>query len=319
MNLSKCWIAVLALLVAALVYLASGLFTVAQDEEGVVLRFGKMNRTADPGLNYRLPWPFEQVYRAQTRNEQNWSVGYLIRDRLQGIPADEKEMQWLTGDTNLVNIQLFIRYRVREPAAFLFRTEEPRFLLRRAAEGVLTELVGRSPVDELLTYGKIELAQDLQQRAQELLDLYSSGLMLVFVEVEALEPPEQVVSDFNEVKSAERERERAIIEAEGYRRDLLAKTLGEKQKILSKAEGIHATRVARAEADTERFKSLLAEYRENPAAVRDKLFYETMSKLLPKLQITVLPSAEGVPPQIQIIQQQGDKPAVPKIVPEDRL
>lgn len=305
MNLSKRWIVVLALIVAALAYLASGIFTVAQDEQGVVLRFGAVSRTVAPGLNYRLPWPFEQVFRVQTAKEYYMSVGYRIKDQLQGVVPQEKEMQWLTGDTNLVNVRLYIRYRVKDPVEFLFRTEEPRFLVRRAAEGMLTELVGETPVDDLLTFGKIELAQDVQRQAQERLDAYGAGLMLVFVEVEALEPPEQVVSDFNEVKSAERERERSIVEAEGYRRDLLAKTLGEEQKILSEAEGAHDTRVAAAEADTQRFLSLLAEYRQNPAAVREKLFYETMSRLLPKLQITVVPTDKGIPPQIQIIQQQS--------------
>lgn len=305
MNVSKQRIVLLALIVVVLVYLGSGIFTIAQDEQGVIVRLGAVRRTVGPGLNYRLPWPFEQVYRVQTTKEYYMSIGYKIRDQLQGIPPLEKEMQWLTGDTNLINIRLYIRYRVKDPVEFLFRTEEPRFLVRRAAEGMLTELVGRTPVDDLLTFGKIELAQDVQRYAQVLLDLYGAGLMLVFVEVEGLEPPEQVVSDFNEVKSAERERERAIVEAEGYRRDLLAKTLGEKQKILSEAEGVYETRVAAAEADTGRFLSLLAEYRRNPAVVREKLFYETMSRLLPKLQITVLPTEEGVPPQIQIIQQRA--------------
>ena len=310
MNVSKQRIVLLALIVVVLVYLGSGIFTIAQDEQGVIVRFGAVSRTVGPGLNYRLPWPFEQGYRVQTTKEYYMSIGYKIRDQLQGIPPLEKEMQWLTGDTNLVNIRLYIRYRVKDPVEFLFCTEEPRFLVRRAAEGMLTELVGGTPVDDLLTFGKIELAQDVQQHAQELLDLYGAGLMLVFVEVEGLEPPEQVVSDFNEVKSAERERERAIVEAEGYRRDLFAQTLGEKQKILNEAEGVYATRVAAAEADTGRFLSLLAEYRQNPAVVREKLFYETMSRLLPKLQITVLPTEEGIPPQIQIIQQRatGSKP-----------
>ena len=305
MNLPKRFIIIAALAAVVLLYLCTGIFTVAQDEQGVVLRFGQLSRTVDSGLNYRLPWPFEQVYRVPTRKEYYMSVGYKIRDQLRGVAADEKEMQWLTGDTNLVNIRLYIRYRITDPAKFLFLTEEPRFLVRRAAEGMLTELVGETPVDDLLTLGKIELAQNVQRQAQEFLDLYGAGLTLVFVEVEALEPPEQVVSDFNEVKSAERERERAVIEAEGYRRDLLAKTLGDKEKILSEADATYDTRVAAAEADTERFKGLLAEYRENPAVVRDKLYYETMNRLLPKLKINVVPAGQGIPPRIQVVLPQA--------------
>ena len=146
MNLRKRWIVLLALIVAVLIYLGSGLFTVAQDEQGVILRFGAVSRTVGPGLNYRLPWPFERVYRVQTAKEYYMSVGYKIKDQLQGIPPLEREMQWLTGDTNLVNIRLYIRYRTKDPVEFLFRTEEPRFLVRRAAEGMLTEQGSRHHV-----------------------------------------------------------------------------------------------------------------------------------------------------------------------------
>lgn len=300
---SRHWNLFSGLVLLGLLYAGSGFFTVAQDEKGVVLRFGAFSRVVDPGLGYRLPWPFEELYRVKVATVYPMSVGYKIQDQLRGIPPQEKEMQWLTGDTNLINIRLDIQYNVSDPVQFLFRTEEPRFLVRRAAEATLTEWVGSRPIDELLTYGKVELARQVREQVQNLLDQYKAGLSILSVNVEALEPPEQVISDFNDVKSAERERERAVIEAEGYRNNLLAETVGQKQKLLNEAEGIHDTRVATALADTERFKSLLAQYRQNPAAVADQLYFETLRKVLPKLQITVFPTKEGKPPQIQIIQQ----------------
>lgn len=300
---SSCWLAILVAGVVLLGYLGSGVFAVDQDEVAVVLRLGALNRTVTSGLNYRLPYPFEQVYRVKVSTVYPMPVGYTLRDELRGLPPSEREMQWLTGDTNLINIRLFIQYRVNDPVRFVFRSEEPRFLVRRAAEAALTELVGEAPVDELLTFGKIELAHGVERKAQERLDAYESGLLIVSVEALALEPPEQVVSDFNDVKSAERERERAVIEAEGYRRNLLATTLGERERILNEAESEYAVRVARAEAETQRFRSLLTEYRQSPQAVRAKLFAESMKDLLPKLQITVFPSEPGRPPQFHVIDE----------------
>jgi len=303
MKLKDRLVVLTVLLTVLLGYLASGFFTVAQDEIGVVLQFGRFSRRTSSGLSYRLPWPVERVYRVKTDTIYPMSIGYKLLDRIQGIPPQEKEMQWLTGDTNLINIMLEIQYKVKDPEQYLFTTEEPRFLVRRAAEAVLTELVGQTPVDELLTRGKTALERGVEEQSQRMLDTYQAGLMIISVNAEALEPPEQVISYFNEVKSAGQERERAMIDAEGDRMKMLAEAQGEAQEILSQAEAVHATRVAAAQADTERFLGLLTEYRKSPAVVREKLYSETLMKLLPGLEMTVVPGDLEQPPQIQIIQQ----------------
>lgn len=303
MNPNRKWFIACLIPILAVLYLGSGIFPVAQDEAGIVVRLGRYSRTVGSGLNYRLPWPFEEVYRVKTSAIYPMSVGYKIREREQGIPPLESEMQWLTGDTNLINIRMEIQYRIKEPVQFLFQTEEPHFLVRRAAEAVLTEMAGQTPVDELLTRGKAALAFGASDRVQQMLDAYQSGLQVVSVNVEALEPPASVISYFQEVKSADQEREKAIVEAEGYRANRIFEARGEADKIEKEAMATEEARVAQAKGDTSRFLDLLKEYRSNPGAVRDKMYYETLAKILPNIEITVLPDSPGAPPQIQIIQQ----------------
>lgn len=297
------WIVLSAALVLCLLYLSSGFFMVALDEQALVLRFGAKSRVVTSGLHWRFPWPVEQVYRVAVGKEYPMSIGYRFIDEATGRAADEREMQWLTGDTNLIDIQLYIRYRVKDLAEFLFATEEPRFLVRRAAESALTEEVGRLPVDRLLTFGKSMLAQDIEQQTQRMLDRWKAGIMIVAVEVRALEAPQQVRFEFREVTSAEQESSRARVEAEGYRQDLLMKTRGEREQILAEAEGAYQTRVAQASASAERFEQLLAEYRQSPRVVRRKLYYETMKFILPNISVTILPPGKTGTPKIDVIER----------------
>jgi modulator of FtsH protease HflK len=290
------------LLLLVLGWLATGVFTVAQDEMGVVVRFGKFQRYAESGLRYRFPWPVEKAYVLNTAKSYPMSIGYLLVDEARGIPPLESQMQWLTGDTNLINIRMLFQYRIIDLKEYLFSTEEPRFLIRRAAEAALTENVGRMPVDELLTYGRAKLLVEIEQEVQKMLDHYGAGLILTELNIVAIEPPQRVRYEFNDVIAAQRERETAVIEADGYRSNLLAEIRGQAIQIREEAESVYEARVRQAEADARRFSDLLVEYRSNPEVVRDKLFFDAMRQLLPRLNVVLYPKGEdGQAPHMQFI------------------
>ena len=281
---------VLAVLV---IWLLSGIYIVNPGEEGVVLRFGKYDRTVGPGPHYALPAPIETVYKPQVTRVLRSEVGYRSpgesrtyqKGQVKPIPA---EASMLTGDENIVNVQFSVQYRIADPVAYLFDIYEPDALVRSAAEAAMREVIGNSLIDAALTDGKLQIQADATRLLQNILDRYHAGLQVIAVQLQDVHPPDEVRNAFKDVASAREDKIRIINEAEAYRNELLPRARGEAAAIRNKAEAYRATRVQNAEGEAARFAALSAEHERSPRVMEHRLYYETLEELLKNAREKVL-------------------------------
>jgi modulator of FtsH protease HflK len=280
--------------VALGMYILSGIYVVQPDERGVVLRLGRLvSDDVQPGIHYRLPWPIDSVERPQVTAIKRMSVGYKIMDQLKGLAPEPRETQFVTGDENIIEVQLLIQYVVSNPAHFLYAVEEPHWLVRRAGEAVLTEKIATLGVDELLTTAKIEVAQAVKERAQALLNDYHAGVEIVAAHLQEVNPPREVADAFRDVASAREDRSRIIQEANGYANRVVPTARGEAQRLVTAAEGYRTEKVRTAEGEADRFLATVVEYRKSPEAARQRLYLEVMEEVLGRVRKYVVDAGSG--------------------------
>jgi membrane protease subunit HflK len=275
-------------------YVLSGIYVVQPDERGVVLRLGRLHADdVQPGIHYRLPWPIDTVQRPQVTAIKRMSVGYKIVDQIKGLAPEPRETQFVTGDENIIEVQLLIQYVVKDPAQFLYAVEEPHWLVRRAGETVLTEKIGVLGVDELLTTAKIEVAQAVKVGAQELLDDYHAGVEIVAANLQEINPPREVADAFRDVASAREDRSRIIQEANGYANRVVPMARGDAQRLVTEAEGYRTEKISTAEGESHRFLATVAEYKKSPEAARQRLYLEVMEEVLGRVRKYVVDADSG--------------------------
>ena len=222
-------------------WLLSGIYIVNPDEEGVVLRFGKYDRTEGPGPHYALPAPIETVYKPQVTQVLRCEVGFrstgqattFRQGELRSVP---KEASMLTGDENIVNVQFSVQYKISDAVKYLFNISDPTNLVRNAAEAAMREVIGNSLIDSAITDGKLKIQSDATVLLQEVLDRYEAGIQVLAVQMQDVHPPQEVSDAFKDVASAREDKSRIINEAEAYRNALLPQARGEAAAILNKAE-----------------------------------------------------------------------------------
>jgi membrane protease subunit HflK len=281
--------AVLAALV--ILYMVSGLYVVGPGEKGIVLLFGKVHSLTEPGLRYRLPKPFMTQIVVDTAKVRRAEIGFRSdANRTRAIAA---ESLMLTGDENIVDVQLFVQYKVQDPVKFLFGCENPESALKASAEVALRGVVGENTIDYTMTRGRMEIQNKVEAYLQRLLDTYDTGLQVTQARLLVVDPPSQVQEAFHDVVRAWEDRERLIKEADGYQEDVLPKARGQAQQEIREAEAYKAQRVIRAEGDVQRFASILTEYSKAPKVTRERLYLESVEKFLPKTRKFVLESPES--------------------------
>ena len=282
------------LAVAVAMYLLSGIYVVQPDERGVVKRLGRV--VADdiqPGIHYRIPWPVDSVARPQVTAIKRMSVGYKIVDQLKGLSPEPREAQFVTGDENIIEVQLLIQYVVKDPAAFLYGVEEPHWLVRKVGEAVLTEKIAALGVDALLTTAKIEVAAAVKQNAQAVLDDYGAGMEIVAAHLQEANPPREVADAFRDVASAREDRSRIIQEANGYANRVVPMARGEAQRLVIAAEGYRTEKIRTAEGESSRFRATVVEYWKSPEAARQRLYLEAMEDVLSVVRKYVVDAESG--------------------------
>jgi membrane protease subunit HflK len=293
------------LALAAVVYLATGICVIQPDEEGVVRRFGKAVRLVPPGIHYRLPFPAEQLTRLKTKEIKRMSVGFRIIDQVQGRTPSREETQFLTGDENIINLQMMIQYAISDPAAFLFGADRVPTLVRRAGEAALTEIVGAMGVDDLLTAKKLEVQISVRDYIQETLNGYNAGVRVLAAHLTDVSPPLEVADAFRDVASAREDRNRIVNEAHGYVSDILPQARGEAQKTLQEAEAYESDVVNRATGDAERFLKAYTEYRKAKSTTATRLYLETVEQVLANSSVYVVDrNRAGAAATIRLYQKQ---------------
>ena len=285
----------LLIAILGLIWLATGIYIVAPDEKGVVLRFGKWVATTDPGPHYHLPTPIETVLKPKVTEVKRIEVGFRTID--QGPPARYSDVPaeslMLTGDENIIDIDIIVQYRILDPGKFLFNIRDPHVTVRVASEAALREVIGANTIDEALTVGKFAIQENTKRLLQQILDSYESGLQIVAVQLQDVHPPDQVREAFRDVASAKEDKIRLINEAEGYRNAILPETRGRAAQIINNAEAYMEEKILKAKGDADRFKSVLAEYKKAKAITRTRLYLETMEEILPGMDKFILGGDSG--------------------------
>jgi len=283
---------VLAALV--LLYVGAGVYVVQQDEEAVVLLFGKPWKTRVPsGIHWAPPWPFGKRVVVRTTTSYQMSVGFKIADAVRGLPPSRAETEFLTGDTNIIDLEMILQYVIDNSYTFAFGVEDPHFLVRRAAEAAATRILARKPVDEVLTSGRQAFLEAVRLGTQEKLRSYGTGIAVVSATLKRIEPPGEVIEAFQDVQNAKADRERAMNEANGYASESLPRARGEAEAVLQGAEADRNARVAWASGAADRILKMTAEYKEAPRITRERMYLETVEKVLQSASIYVVDSDGG--------------------------
>jgi membrane protease subunit HflK len=273
-------------LAVVILYFLSGVYVVGPDEVGVVRRLGSYHRTVPPGIHYRLPYPFESVVRPKITEVRRVEIGF--RTLSPGPPPKyalvPEESLMLTGDENIVSCQFIVQFRISDPYQYLFRIKDPEKAVKNAAEAALREVVGKKTIDEVLTTGRAEVQEETRTLLQDILNRYEAGIRVIAVQLQDVQPPQEVVAAFKDVASAREDKVRFVNEAEAYRNQILPQARGEAARILKEAEAYKETTIRKAEGEVARFLSVLREYELNPEITRERLRLETLERTLPKVR-----------------------------------
>ena len=280
---------IIPLLVAALaLWLFTGVYMVGPDEVGVVRTFGEYTRVAQSGLNYHFPYPIEQVNTPAVTEVKRIEIGFRTLRNGQ-YRTVEKESLMLTGDENIVDAEMIVQYKIKDPVAYLFKIVEPELTVREAAEASLRTVVGRNKIDETLTTGKFQIQEGTKTQLQLILDKYESGIHVVAVQLQDVSPPKEVIGAFKDVASAKEDKNRMVNQAEGYRNDIIPKARGEAEAMIRDAEGFRESRIKRSEGDAVKFTTILKEYRKAKSITQKRLYLETMEQVLPNIEKIIIP------------------------------
>jgi membrane protease subunit HflK len=287
----------------------SGLFQVEPEEVGVITRFGKYTRKADPGLNFKIPF-FEKVQKVAVERQQKLEFGF--RTAKPGIRTEytragvRDESLMLTGDLNLADVEWVVQYLIDDPYNYLFKVRHPETTLRDISEATVRQVVGDRTVNEVLTVGRTEIASTIEQIMQELCTEYLLGVKIDQVVLQDVNPPESVKAAFNAVNEAQQEKETLINQAKSEYNKVIPKARGQAKETIQKAEGYATERVNNAKGEVARFNALYFEYIKAPEVTKRRIYLETMTEVIPKLGQKIITDQKGnnVIPLLQMQLQQ---------------
>ena len=274
------------------IWLLTGIYVVGPDEVGVVRTFGAFTRVTQSGLNWKFPSPIETANTPKVTEVKRIEFGFRSLKNGQ-YRTVEKESLMLTGDENIVDAEMIVQYKIKDPVKYLFNIVEPELTVREAAEASLRTVVGRNKIDETLTTGKFTIQEETKEQVQSILDKYESGIHIVAVQLQDVSPPKEVIGAFKDVASAKEDKNRMINQAEGYRNDVIPKARGEAEAMIRDAEGFKESRIKRAEGDATKFTTILKEYKKAKSITEKRLYLETMEKVLPGIDKIIVPDKES--------------------------
>lgn len=295
------------ILVGALILVIgfASIFTVDTEEVGIITRFGEFDRIARPGLKFKAPF-IEEVRYVPVERQLKHEFGY--RTTQAGVQTSysnsdySDESLMLTGDLNLANIEWVVQYRVLDPYNYLFKIRNPEETLRDISEAAMRQIVGDRTVNEVLTVGRTEVTQEVQNLIQELMTEYESGLRIEQVVLQDINPPEPVKASFNAVNEAQQQKETLINEAKSEYNKVIPRARGQAQETIQQAEGYAINRVNRSEGEATRFRQLYQEYIKAPEVTKRRIYLETLEDILPEIgnKIITDQNGNGVLPLLQM-------------------
>lgn len=246
-------------------------------ERGMVLRFGKYVSVLQPGPHIRFPRPIEEVRKINV-------------ERIETLTADTT---MLTGDENIVDVEVAVQYRIKDPEAYLFRIADPEVSVQRVTESAIRDVIGERTLDFVITEGRAEIATQAQTLIQQTLDNYDSGVIITSVNMQPAKPPEEVKASFDDAIKAREDKERKVNEGEAYRNEVVERAAGEGARIRLDAEAYKERVIAQAEGETKRFSQVLTEYDKAPAVTRNRLYLEAMEEVLSSSSKVLMDTKNG--------------------------
>jgi membrane protease subunit HflK len=291
--------------VVALIWLGSGFFIVQEGQQAVVTSFGKFSHTADAGFQWRMPYPFQAHETVSVTQLRSREVGRNAVIQATGL----RDSSMLTQDENIIDIRFTVQYRLKDARAFLFENRDPEEAVTLAAESAVREIVGRTNIDSVLYEQRDAVAAELVKSIQNQLDRLKTGVIIVNVNLQSVQPPEQVQAAFEDTLKAGQDGDRLKKEGLAYASDVIPKAQGTAARLREEAEGYKASVIAQAEGDAQRFNRVLAEYQKAPGVTRDRLYIETMQQVYSNVSKVMVDSRNNSNllylPLDKLIQQAG--------------
>jgi membrane protease subunit HflK len=293
--------ALVILLLAIAVWLMTGWYTVRPNEVGINMIFGRYVSTAAEGLRYNFPYPIGSVEKPQVTTRRTVEIGVRAAEaarRTQRANADESMM--LSGDENIVDIDFSLQWQV-DPAKvtdFVFNLQNPDGTVRVVAESAMREVIGRRNIQAILTTDRAAIEAEVKQLTQDTLNHYGAGVEIILVNLQKVDPPVQVIDAFRDVQAARQDQDRVRNEAETYASRIVPEARGEATKIIQGAEGYRESTTAYAKGAASRFAQVYEEYRKAPDVIRERIFLETMERVLGNTEKTILDGQGGAQPVV---------------------
>jgi membrane protease subunit HflK len=283
---------------AIVLWCVSGFFRVEADEVGVILRFGREVREVQPGLNYHFPYPIETVLTPKALQVRKIDIGMRIVDDLRrGTTVRDvpEESLMLTGDENIVDVDFSVLWRIKTNGVgeYLFNIQNPEGTVKAVAESAMREVIGRSEIQPILTGARQGIEVAVQELMQKTLDHYGAGVLIQQVQMQKVDPPQQVIDAFRDVQAARADLERAQNEAQTYANRVVPEARGRAAQILQGADAYKSQTVAEAVGQTSRYSKIYEEYKKAPEVTRKRMYLETMERILGGTDKIILDSQQS--------------------------
>ncbi len=283
-------------LVILVMWLSTGFYTVQPDEEAVVMRFGKYSRTSPSGLNYKLPYPIENVTKISVTRINKEEIGFRssgkrITSREQLLESTvSSESQILTTDENIVDINFEVQWRIYDAEKFLFNVRDlyNENTVKSAAESAMREVIGLSTISNVLAEERNKIELQTKKLLQDILNEYDMGVMVERVQLLRVDPPQEVLDAYRDVQNAKQDKEKEINQAFAHRNDIVPRARGEAEKILQEAEGYKKQVIANAQGEAQRFSSIFEQYRTAKDVTRKRMYLETMEQIFDGMEKIIL-------------------------------
>jgi membrane protease subunit HflK len=280
--------------IAFALWALTGVYVVQPNEEAVVTTFGAYSRSEAPGLRYHLPVPIERAEKVPVTTLNRIDIGGT------GTPDGDipQESLMLTSDENIIDLNFSVTWRVQDAARYIFATRNPEEAVKAVAESAMREVIGKTPLDPIFTTGRGTVQLQVADLMQKTLDRWGAGVSIVEVQIRSVNPPQEALAAFRDVQSAELDRDTRVNEANTYRNRVVNEAKGDAAKITQSAQGYREQAVREATGDSARFNSIYNEYRRAPGATKDRLYIETMQKVLARSNKVIIDSKGASAPII---------------------
>jgi len=284
----KTFIYPVILLILVWIFFAGPFYVVDPEQNGVVKTFGKLSQITQPGLRFKFPWPIQTVELVNVEEVRRLELGFrTVRSGGSQNSAQYKDVPlealMLTGDENIVSVDLVVQYKIKDAGQFLFRVADPQRAVSHASEAAIRQIVGSQPIDQTLTTGKAYIEAETKALLQKVLDSYKAGVHIAEVKLQDVTPPQQVDAAFKDVQSAKEEKEKKVNVALGYQNEIIPQARGEAAQAYQEAEAFQQKRIKEAEGDASRFTQMLNQYSQAKNVTRTRMYIETMEEILPGL------------------------------------